>query len=128
MSLKGRNNDTPPLMTLKELFVWKGDTYTQVEETRGGFCYQVNGSNNFEVFERIIEPYKVFENGAWRDTGYKAITYPRESQWGTRAWTFISIEKALQKLKEITEDYERRCNEEKMGRSAGEQRSEASRT
>lgn len=82
---------------LKKQFNYKGNGFTQVYKTENHYVYKVKilGKNHFEVFEIKTTPVCIdFEKKVYSDIDKKEI-YPKDKDFGTWAWCFCSIDKAM---------------------------------
>lgn len=82
----------------------KGFLFNQLEETSQAYLYEVidNGRKHFEVFVKKVVPLCVdFENRVYSETEFKE-SYPKSGVFGLYAWTYNEMEKAKEKLNEIS--------------------------
>lgn len=69
----------------------RGFFFTQVRSTGRGFLYSVMfcGEIWYEVFERKI------------NSQYGTVSYPKSKSFGKWAWSYMSLDKALNKLESL---------------------------
>lgn len=70
-----------------------GRLFVQVKATERGYIYKVSYTNlqadpYYEVFERKINQFG-------------GVSYPRSKSFGKWAWTYFSLDLALEKLKQL---------------------------
>ena len=70
----------------------KGFIFTQIKKNSKGYIYKVedSGRTYYEVFKHKI------------NTQFNCISYPSNKGFGVWAWTCMSLDKAFDKLEEIT--------------------------
>ena len=70
----------------------RGFMFSQVGKTDKGYVYQVSSGGEiwYEVFERKV-------NGQ-----YGIISYPKSKSFGKWAWSYMSLQKAMDKLSNIS--------------------------
>ena len=80
---------------LKEYFTGRGQVkgyvFNQIKRTNHAYLY--------EVKENDIIHYEVFKRR--ENTMYDCVSYPSDKAFGLWAWTFMNLEKAEEKFKEI---------------------------
>lgn len=80
---------------LKESFIGKGQVrgfeFTQVKKTEHGYIYKIDTKNTicYEVFHKRV------------NSQYNCISYPSNKAFGVWAWTYNTLDKALNKLEDI---------------------------
>jgi len=80
---------------LEKEFVGKGQVrgfeFTQVKKTEFGYIYKVDTKHNvmYEVFQKK------------ENSRYNCISYPTNKAFGVWAWTYKSLDDALDKLEDI---------------------------
>ena len=81
-----------------------GFKFTLVDQTDAGYIYSVDSDGHiyYEVFRRKQVPICIdFERRIYSETQFKE-TYPKSNAFGVWAWTFPNLERAIQRLNEIT--------------------------
>lgn len=86
---------------MKELlinFVGKGQVrgfiFTQIKKSESAYIYEVNVTED----QKHYEVFKKRENSK-----YKCVSYPSDKAFGKWAWTYSSLDKALNKFEELNE-------------------------
>lgn len=93
--------------TLPLIFTGKGEVkdfaFTQKAGNENAYMYEVNtgDSIHYEVFERRQSPVCMdFAKRIYSETEFTE-TYPKANSFGVWAWSFVSEEKALDRLGRI---------------------------
>jgi hypothetical protein len=80
---------------LKSYFVGRGQVkgyiFNQIRASKHAYLYEVSENNliHYEVFKRC------------KNSMYDCISYPTDKAFGKWAWTYMNLEKAIEKFNKI---------------------------
>lgn len=78
-------------------------TFKRVYESETAYIYKMEGLDNFEAFLKKTAPICLdFENRVYSETEFKEI-YPKDEHWGAWAWTFKTLDAAINHLNTLTQ-------------------------
>lgn len=89
---------------LEKEFIYKGDTFTQLDKSDSGYIYLRMHENTpyYEVFGiKVSEILEDFENKT--GSGEFKHRYPRDNDFGVWAWCFKNKEAAIRKFDSLTD-------------------------
>ena len=78
--------------------------FIQLEETENAYLYKREIGEkyvDYEVFYKKVKNKRKSVNGVITNSGEKRETYPRANDFGKWAWSFLDINRAYKKLREL---------------------------
>lgn len=104
------------IIELDPAFIGTGEVkdfvFTLLKRNEFGYIYKIEHANvlYYEVFKRKLTPICIdFERRIYSENDFK-VKYPKAKDFGKWAWTFNSLEKALDKFNTLKYDKRTRSN------------------